>query len=219
MRKRGNMDNEIILTKMNKLIIGLTGSQGTGKTTLVDLIAKTYPNLVIKCTEGEREAAKALGIKNIQSLKAEQVQEFQSLILEQHLDDLNAFNASEKHIMICDRTVIDIFIYTFIANCQKDSCITEKFVNLVHELALKSNQMYTKIMYCGLIDIPQSALDDGFRDPDEEHRKYVDFLILKYLNNWKIQYEKLADDRNERFLKVQKVILAYCAENGKSLSN
>lgn len=182
---------------MDKTIIGFCGSRCTGKTTLALWLADEYHDKVELCVEGARESAAELGIQNVAQIMPHQRQRFQERILERHLDALFDFKKSKKSILICDRTVIDILVYTWKA-IQNYEPIEPRFWKLLYNQCRLP--YYTKIVYFDLFKITADQMNDGFRRADLGDREAVAREILSRLTEFEISFLRIPDrwvDRQE----------------------
>jgi nicotinamide riboside kinase len=184
----------------NKRIIGFCGASATGKTTLAQWFVENYPDQIDLCSENARESAVELGINSISDIKPEQRELFQKLILEKHLSALAAFKESEKSIMICDRTVIDIFAYTYRAKRDLDQISEEFYDYLADTCKIK---YYTSVIYFDLIEMDESKMDDGFRTSDLIARRLTAHDITFYLREFGVDFMRISDSWSDRvkFLK------------------
>jgi len=179
----------------SKKIIGFCGTSATGKTSLARWFADNYPDKIDLCIENAREATAELGIKKIDEIGHGQREPFQRLILEKHLKSLDAFKESEKSILICDRTVIDIFAYTHRAMRDLEP-ISEEFYDYISKQC--KIKYYTNIIYFDLIEIDEAQMDDGFRMTDMIARKLISHDITFYLRKFGVDFMRISDSWADR---------------------
>ena len=146
--------------------IAFTGAHGTGKTTLVGMLLKNYPDHQ-QYTNIQRFFNKNL--KNFPiSSKANDISQTA-------ITSFLAFEIMTKDNIICDRSLIDTFAYSDLSkNVKKSSEIRKTF-----EDALK---YYDMIFY---VPIEFKVEDDGLRELDEKFRIEVDKKIKYYIKKYK----------------------------------
>jgi nicotinamide riboside kinase len=152
--------------------IGITGSQGTGKSTLAVALARVLGLSLI--TEQARTVAKDLGIVNLRDLKDnhELGRAFQEGCLEYQI-------AAEKaHFQgfVSDRTTIDNAVYWLKHHAHRWDSETS---NSYYEQALGNVKNYDLIVY-----VPPEILpvDDGFRSTNREYQLEIDTYIRAFIS-------------------------------------
>ncbi len=172
-----------------------TGTQSTGKTTLLKDLSRLYPNYEI-ITEVVRYLQKNMNINiNEKGDEASQI-----LIFNTYLQKV----LFQKNY-ISDRSLVDVIAYTkYIAENSPEFDNTILSVQeQILDFVVKNNLMGT-IFYIP-IEIPLFL--DGVRSSNEDFRKRIDNNILHYLKKFNIPYVKVSGSKDERLLILNKYIL------------
>jgi len=185
-----------------KIIIGFTGSHATGKTTMAKEFLREYPDGIEVCTEGTREVATEMRIESIKNIKPHQWQEFEDLILEHHLQNIHKFNTSDKEILICDRTIFDIYAYSILRN----NFLSQNYLNTLDKMC-KETTFYKQLWYFPIIPIPDKDKDDGFREI--KNQKQIDAILKGILVNSPYGYPVNLVPRGNRPLEERKQYIEY----------
>jgi hypothetical protein len=149
-------------------IIGFTGTSGTGKTSLAEELQRRYPDIINVCDEGTHYAAKKIGFEKMTDCPKDKFYEFEQLLIQNHL---NKIAHNDKPILITDRTIYDIYIYTMTSPEIPDS-----FKDYVYFLcqSITNSNFYDEIIYFPVIDVD---LNDGFRSGDKYRYKVLDYTL------------------------------------------
>jgi len=176
-------------------IIGFTGTSGTGKTTLAEELQKKYPDIINVCNEGTRYAASKIGFEKMTDYPKNKFYEFEQLLIQNHL---NIISHNDKPILITDRTIYDIYIYTMTAPEIPDS-----FKDYVYFLcqSITNSNFYDDIIYFPVIDVD---LNDGFRSGNKYRYKVLDYTLNGVykefgLNFIELSKESTLEERIEEF--------------------
>lgn len=170
--------------------IGFCGAQGTGKTTNMNIIAGELGRRGYNVGKVE-EVARNCPLPINQSTK----EESQVWILAEQLkEEINQTDVYKRDIVICDRTVIDIYAY-YRYNHDKN----DMFESVIEEWA----DTYDLIVYYP----PNDAYlkDDGVRSVDKRYRDKIDNIMLDILDEYDyIEYnntygviKNILDEKND----------------------
>src|SRR5687767_1398953 len=165
--------------------IALTGSSSTGKTTLINYLAKnvTFQSLIkTHVTADARKLLNEMGCQNTDLMSSDDLRKFQIAYVN-HKWSLEEFADS----YITERSFIDCAAFWL----QRDNltCKDDRhlwLVNLCHEYS-KRYDLHFYLPF-GLIKFEA----DGYRSTNLELHKRVDQQILQFLKKWKIKYYTLS---------------------------
>jgi nicotinamide riboside kinase len=149
--------------------IGITGSHGTGKTTLAKALAEQTGLPLIE--EQARYVAQKLGITSIKSLRDDQNRgaNFQWGCLNQQLQ------VEKRQHFVSDRTTIDNAVYWLKYHAHR---WPSEASNYYYQRALGNVKNYDLIIYVPPEFPPE---DDGFRGTDRGQQLEVDIYIRAFL--------------------------------------
>lgn len=157
------------MKKSTKQRIVITGSQGTGKTTLIEKLAQYVDLPVIK--ETSRSVARILNIPENGHLPLHQRLEWQRGILWWQITLENTYES-----FISDRSLIDHWAYSRYWLGENI-----KLLNTFYKIVLKQAQTYTHIIYLPPI-LPLQ--EDGFRSIDQQYLNTIDQIIREIIDEW-----------------------------------
>lgn len=174
--------------------IAFTGAQGTGKSTLVDILMKKY--------NFQRASAPQRILKEINP----------NFPINQDTDNLSQSAITAIYIMeliknnsnyISDRSLIDAFAYMDASKNISDND-KAKLLNYYESFI----ELYDCIFY---IPIEFEAEEDGIRVTDKDYQKEIDENILKYINkyNSKVKIITITGSIEERLIKIEGILNAY----------
>lgn len=154
-----------------------TGTQGTGKTTVLTEVKKEFPELEV-ITEVVRRLVKEQGIK----INEEGEVKTQKLIFDCYSSLIN------KEGFLSDRCIIDVMAYTtYLARNTKEPLATEfKWVLRDQHRFLSNNKKKIGEIFYFPIEFPVVA--DGVRSIDEGFRKEIDSYIKGILQSYEIPF-------------------------------
>jgi len=166
------------------MLVGFSGAAGSGKTTLVDLVAQKlrdhgYSVGVVREVAREvfKEFEERYGVKSLNELRSTELYlDFQIRILREQVSAEDRL-LREHDIVLCDRTIYDNLMYTLIWCSGSAALETYRFV---FEQCAK-NRKYTIIFLCEPIN---DDVDDGFRTPDIDYRELQEWLLKLLLPNY-----------------------------------
>lgn len=176
--------------------IGITGSQGTGKSTLATALARMLDLPLI--TEQARRVAKEMGITSLKELKndGEKGKLFQLNCLTYQLA---AERARSNSGFISDRTTIDNAAYWLKWHAHKWPSDTS---NNYYKQAMTNIKNYDLVIY---VPPEITPADDGFRSIDREYQLEIDFYIRTFLALSEANYitvQGSVEDRVNRVLEA-----------------
>jgi nicotinamide riboside kinase len=159
--------------------IALSGSAGTGKTTLVNGLSKFFTIDIIK-----EEVRKYLENHNITDIRAQtprQTMDMQWWVLREKIKRENALED-----FFADRSTADNLAYT-LRWCAQDIDAAE--IKEYARIAKEHAKTYDAIVICPWGKLPLE--DDGVRSPNEYYQYEIHCLILGILNDWQTPYRIL----------------------------
>ncbi len=173
------------------LKIGITGSQGTGKSTLAKRLAEELDLNIV--TEQARKSAKVLGLKKLPNPKESPAlsRAFQKLCLQYQLEEEGKYNS-----FVSDRTTIDNALYYLVNN----SVYSSPKENMdYYRRCLENAQTYNLVVYVP-IEFPLEG--DGFRNEDAEVQAEHDFLVRCLLKEIRPDFITVTGTVEERVRQV-----------------
>jgi predicted ATPase len=190
------------------MIIGLSGTQGTGKSTVL-AAAKTAGFSVVETSISRNVQAK-LGWDNLsraqESIKNMMVFQIEvaSVMLSRDIQE-----ASKDNIVLVERTPADVWAYTNIWCARNNICVqTDPWASDYYE-ALK---LMAKV-YTAFVIIPQVKEIPFVKDPhraDLDSRDEVDLLIRKFIAEQPQQkHEIFTISREDRSIEIVNILKQY----------
>lgn len=164
------------------MLVGISGAQGQGKSTLINATVEKKPYLVEKA---DVQTARVLlnqwdysltEVNKYMPLK----QKFQIELYQRHMEALNALafksDKDGKHILV-ERTFADIFVYALVSMGPFNEY--SEWLNVYYNLCKDAQSDFLdKVVYLsGRTYVPE---DDGVRSTNEHFSSMVDELIKKY---------------------------------------
>lgn len=174
------------MTKTKKRII-LTGAQGTGKTTLMNELAKDKTRTLSIA----RETAIRTGWTPDKGVDEEYQKEL-------FADVLKA--VSSKKSYISDRGLTCVAAYTF--SGALDEVISKKTADSQYMKLAKFHHDNPDVAVIYL-PIEFDLVDDGVRDTDKENQAKIDFLIKNLLDTAEIKYLTVTGTVEERLKQIE----------------
>ena len=144
---------------MSKIKIGISGTHGTGKTQILNLLEKKLNNFIFY-----REVIRSFEPLNFSINKnANEIHQARYSSVYYYL------STRHDHNLITDRTIIDTLAYSRYSFKEKINKIEEKkFADVINN--------YNMIFYLS----PEKEMEkDGVREEDEFYRKKIDKIILE----------------------------------------
>ena len=188
--------------------IAFVGAQGTGKTTLVNEMAKHYPDFVVY-----DEVVRSLAKDHNVQVNRDGTSHTQCLITQAHLENItNAYFKQQSAFF--DRCIIDSHSYAWYQ--YEDNRISKQALDFSNSILDIINEMfpYDLIVYVPpIIDL----VEDGFRDTDSGYRDAVDEYMMRlldgatplgqpYIKNVHKLQSKTIEDRVDELSRVMKSI-------------
>lgn len=189
------------------MIIGITASQGQGKSTLINEFCKTYNIGESANIQTARELLKEYGLSLNEVNKFHDIKrQFQDELLEKHYRALvNLKDQSQDKIVFVERTFIDIFIYALVSlgplNDYSD------WLNEYYESCKKAQNE----CFDGIIKLTgrenANIEDDGVRSTNKHFSRMVDGLIKMYFDEFSKSEDIIVMDINVSSLEYRIQIL------------
>lgn len=167
----------------------LTGSQGTGKSTVLNHYKGTYPVI----TEVVRNLSKK-GVK-INEMGDE---EGQKKIFNEYV------KLFKKNNYISDRGLTDVYAYSLYHFDQGKLSLDE-----LSREAGEIDELKKEDILWVYFPIEFDVVDDGVRSTDEEYRKYIDETIKQTLDSFDIKYITVHGTVEERINQIDQAIKNY----------
>lgn len=155
--------------------IALIGTHGSGKTTYSYQLANEY-KLQGKSVKIVQEVARSCPFPLNEKMSKEACL---WIYLEHARKELEALKNHD--VVICDRSVIDSFIYALSMNCY------EKDLDLYFQSAEEGMKSYEQIIYIEPSGVNPFA--DGFRSTDLNFQEKVRQQMINWLNNSGLDYK------------------------------
>jgi hypothetical protein len=150
--------------------IGLCGTQGTGKTTILKEFQKIHPEFKVVTEIARKCIEKGLPINE------KTTGESQTFILH---EQIKAEIENYPHDQISDRTTLDQYAYIEMGFRRGNISFAQK--EKLETITKAWAKSYDKILY---IPIEFPVIPDGVRSVDEEFRRNIDYLIFSELHNY-----------------------------------
>lgn len=155
---------------MKPIRLALSGSSGTGKTTIAEWAAKTY-GLPINPV-GARSVSQAMGFQSPYDVdKAGKRSEFQRRLLLEKAE----WESRNEHF-ITDRTVLDNLAYTMLHD-------VHSITSADYDLCIASVRRYTHVIYCPVTILCVTG-NDPARVNDKTYQALYDVLIRGLLTRF-----------------------------------
>ena len=182
-----------------------TGAQGTGKTTLANLLTKQGFEKIPSVTRSLIEQGKLSAEETSQGATPKT----QKIIFDEYYKIFR-----ERKAIVSDRFLTDVFAYTkFIYKRDDDEDALaylhrerEKIDQLAYEQRLLYGDADAVVFYC---PIEFEVENDGLRDTDEEYRKNIDEYIKKELVRQCIRFHVLRGSVEERMETIKNILYQY----------
>lgn len=171
----------------NKFIVGVIGTQNTGKSTFIKDIISTYQHtdsqfLTVGCDYRKKVEEAGLQINRNGNLQC------QKIICDTLIEQLDIIKGMGDGNYITDRSPIDSYAYTvYLYRHQgnvpaKDMILKEDLDEMLNKVR-ESIKAYDKIIYIDLDNCDNvQVVDDRFRDTNLEYRKEIDDIFKETFN-------------------------------------
>ena len=150
--------------------IGISGAHGTGKTTLVQLLA---PELNIsKIDKTMRNTWESFSVTDFEKLPADARSVFQNYLL---LNQINREDEESVNGFIADRSVVDILAYTI-----SHSNMSESELSIFEHLVKERLKCYTHLIYTPI----EFEVENEYLRANIDSRERIDSIIKSYIDKW-----------------------------------
>lgn len=171
---------------VKKLKVGFIGAGGTGKTSVLDILAADCSIPEEVCGSVVRNTFKRLGISNEtaqHSMTNDELWYLQREILNDKFDQDNT-----NRYGLFDRTPIDHMAYC-LYRC--GSHIGDSEYNLVMQQVFSYTSQYDILFFFPIFDF--AGINDGFRETGKAYQMAIQSLMLGLLTNWNVKYHRMAN--------------------------
>lgn len=155
------------------MLVAVSGSQGTGKSTLIDALSPHYPSITRK-TSRSILADWNVTLSEVNN-NHDLTIKFQDEILKRKLAD-EATSVESSDIFITERTYADLFVYALVA-IGKDNQYSS-WLDDYYWKCMAAQDTYSKVFYLtgGHFD----PVHDNVRGSNKHYSHMVDMLMLDY---------------------------------------
>lgn len=168
-----------------KRILGVTGAPCTGKTTLIEWLARKLGESGCDC-EQLPEPARMLAARGVQIDGAMREPDYEAFLAAYNERDLGA----RAPLAIADRTPVCYMSYiTTNANASRDFAAQHK------GLALDALARYRLLLY---LPVQFPMVDDGFRETSPDYQRSLDSAISAMLAEVEVPIIELRGDKRKR---------------------
>lgn len=191
------MDQEII----DNLKINFVGSQGTGKSTLLEAMKKDEEFKGLKFqTEIVRDLVKEKNLSINESGNANS----QKIFFDAYKEVL------EKTGYVSDRCLIDVYAYTNWLYDHKSTNKEQELKSLYEEILRQRtsirNRDFGLVIY---FPIEFDIVADGVRSVNKEFQKEIDGIIIDTLTKFDISYFTITGSVEQRLKQLKEIIFSY----------
>lgn len=182
----------------------LTGSHGTGKTTLLTVLKEKYPSYDIQLESMTRKA-----VSDPTKLNLTTPEESEKLISEAYM---KYFLDNQDKDFISSRHMIDVLAYSMYLS-KKNGNISEETIFDIEEKVeeLKKRKLFDLVLYIPIeFDLPEVEKGVKFREgqEDKQYREDIDGIIKFLLWGYNIPYVKINGSKEERIKKIEECLNA-----------
>lgn len=182
--------------------ICLTGSHGTGKSTILKVLQEKLPGYTFQISSPTREAVG----KDSTKLNFGTTEESQKLIAAKVIDLVE--KASQNYVTT--RSLIDVLAYTiYFSKVNEENFPTGDFIAKQFELVEKHKKDFDIYFYLPIeFDIPEIELGKEFREGQEnkDYHKTIDIILQFLLWTFDIPYIVIKGTVEERVEKILKIL-------------
>lgn len=170
--------------------VAISGSDGTGKTTLVNEISKRFNVPIVP--EFARDVAEEMNIPDLAGMSPSLAYSFQLEVMDRKIKE------EQKHeSFIADRCTADNLAY-YTRQCSRD--LPDAANSHYVDMCLENLKKYDKIFLLMPNSIP--LCDDGFRSTKKYHLYGIYCLIRGILEDAKAKYEVIQESDMEKRIKT-----------------
>lgn len=156
-------------------VIAIVGSQGTGKSTLLNQLASDprFSNSYFVSRKTSRSILEQLSVSLDQvNQSIDLTMKFQDLILSTKIADDTVETSAD--IVFTERSFADLFVYMLVNLGKYNQC--SQYVNNYYNQCVEAQQIYSHIIYLqGGLFAPQQ---DGVRSTNQHYSRMVDLTML-----------------------------------------
>jgi len=174
--------------------IGLIGSHGTGKSTLVTELLKKLPQYSTVKEKSRGVLDKGLGL-NFKTTQKTQLSFIQSYI--------TMFEFENNSNILTSRTLVDLYAYTYYFANHREYDVNLFLLSKINALLLNKLSWWDLFFYIP-IEFKQTETNQ-YREGQREHPEYqieIDYYIQKTLNLFKVPFITLKGTVEERTKKI-----------------
>tara|TARA_R110000765_G_scaffold245755_1_gene347862 strand:- start:1797 stop:2342 length:546 start_codon:yes stop_codon:yes gene_type:complete len=177
--------------------ISFTGAQSTGKTTLLNICKKQYPNFVYVDEVTRRiKRERGLDINNT----AENYDTTQIEIIKDHLQNIKIDDKQNK--VILDRCIYDGFVYTrYLYELGK---VSVRVYNYAYRIFRENRHKYDTVFYTDPEDV--KLVNDGVRSTDIDFRNRIIEIYKEFNIDFEPNIVKISGTVNERWNTINKIL-------------
>lgn len=158
------------------MLIAISGSQGCGKTTLINELVKTTGcNVINRKTSRSILSDWNVSLSEVNN-NHELTVRFQNEILARKIEDEMNAVADKNNVYVTERTYVDLFVYALVA-LGKDNKYSE-WIDQYYIACMAAQQSYDAIFY--LTAGHFSPENDGVRGINKHYSKMVDNVMFMY---------------------------------------
>ena len=177
--------------------ISFTGAQSTGKTTLLNICKKQYPNFVY-VDEVTRRIKRERGI-DINNT-ANNYDNTQMEMIKDHLQNIKIDDKQNK--VILDRCIYDGFVYTrYLYELGK---VSVRVYNYAYRVFRENRHKYDIVFYTDPEDV--KLVNDGVRSTDIDFRNRIIEIYKEFNIYFESNIFKISGTVNERWNTINKIL-------------
>ena len=163
------------------MLFAISGSQGVGKSTLIEALSQQFP-AVMRKTSRSILADWGVTLSEVNNDRALTIK-FQDEILARKIADETEF-VNSNNVYLTERTYADLFVYALVA-IGKDNEYSE-WLNDYYQRCLKAQTTYGGIIYLSRVGEFKPE-NDGVRAVNSHYSFMVDTMMYSYTHGFSTQ--------------------------------